>query len=362
MVYALTVYGFSGASSSTAVLAQNEKLIQAAFEALAELGPVPVIIGGDLNLDPEESEVIRAALCSGSYFDALRWSAHQQGLEPADTCITSNNRLDFFLLSREACSAFSCGDLLEHVQFPTHKPVFADFHFGNFRQACLIRHVPAEIPNRKDLADSLILRPLSAEESEHRVSSIQVAQWKAACDSGDTQQLLQIWCTRAETFLLLEAGVPNDMWHRFRGRGRPKQPKLGYVCKPKRSNDSLSGAQFSEAKQLSDLLGKLREVLRQLQTQSSNLQMGPLSVSILRTWSNAQNLYCKLGFGKVPDSPSWENVPVLIDKIELCRKSLVRDSWVGLLLGKKKCAMIGIRVAGKCSNGLKMSLFLRFLF
>lgn len=76
---------------------------------------------------------------------------------------------------------------------------------------------------------------LSAEELERQVLCIQESQWKSACDSSDIQQLLQIWCTRAETYL-----------YRFTGRGSPKQPKLGYVCK--RSNDSLSGAQFAEAK------------------------------------------------------------------------------------------------------------------
>lgn len=77
VIYVMTVYGFSGSSSSNAILAQSEKLLQAVFATLAELGPVPAVIRGDSNFDPEDSEVLRAALCSGSYFDVLRWSAHR---------------------------------------------------------------------------------------------------------------------------------------------------------------------------------------------------------------------------------------------------------------------------------------------
>ena len=86
VIYAMTVYGYTGAGArAPSALANNEALLTAAFEALATLGSVPIIFGGDFNTEVEASDVLRSALGTGQYFDAIRWKSHQLGFEPEGT-------------------------------------------------------------------------------------------------------------------------------------------------------------------------------------------------------------------------------------------------------------------------------------
>lgn len=99
----MVFYGFTGVAISSSE--NNESRTQAAFEAIAELGPVPVIVGGDFNIDPEDSPALWSVLSTGLFFDVLRWQAHASGDEPDGACLVSGNRLDCFVCNREAFAA-----------------------------------------------------------------------------------------------------------------------------------------------------------------------------------------------------------------------------------------------------------------
>lgn len=58
-------------------------------------------------------------------------------------------------------------------------------------------------------------------------------------------------------------------------------------------------------------------MLRQLEAQSSSLQMGALSVSVL--------CHHKLGFGKLPENPSLACVPTCISKVEASLQKVTRQ-------------------------------------
>eukprot|EP00435_Cladocopium_sp_Y103_P024850 s449_g6.t1 len=147
LIYALTIYGFPGASAPGAVRNQNEQLFEAAFLALAALGDVPIVIGGDFNIDVQDSPVIASALGTGHFFDAIRWIAHSQGEEPAPTYERSKNRLDHILLNRPAMAALPTGgNVIYDHGFPTHTPVFVELKLSSFRQKCFLRQQPALIP------------------------------------------------------------------------------------------------------------------------------------------------------------------------------------------------------------------------
>lgn len=101
-------------------------------------GRVPIVIGGDFNIDCELSDNLQSFLGTGQYFDAIRWKAHQQGLEPDGACLNSGNRLDYMILNREAFAAFTDGGTLSDPVSPARKPVFVDLTFDSFKQRCNI--------------------------------------------------------------------------------------------------------------------------------------------------------------------------------------------------------------------------------
>eukprot|EP00973_Karenia_brevis_P066511 9246502-Karenia_brevis.AAC.1 len=70
IVHIMSVYGHSGASVDNLAMQNNEHLLRAVFNVAAELGNVPVIIVGDLNIDPEKSAMVQAALTTGRWVDA----------------------------------------------------------------------------------------------------------------------------------------------------------------------------------------------------------------------------------------------------------------------------------------------------
>lgn len=319
VIYAMTVYGYPGAGAKQhSAFANNEALLTAAFEALATLGSVPIILGGDFNTDVEASDVLRSALGTGQYYDAIRWKSHQLGVEPEGTQKMSGNRLDYMLFNKEAFSAFYDGGTLDDPCFPVHVPVYSDLSLGSFKQQCRIRHVPAQIPCRTDLRGFVNRLSIDKADIQARVTNLHLDAWNSAVQKQDVEILFQIWCERAESCLLLEAGLPIDSWKPYTGRSHPLQPKQGYVCK--RGVDNNSGAGFADAKRFSDLISKLKEILRQLNARPDN-QIACFGTAILRTWCNAQALGSKLKMDTFPDTPS---IPFLQQQISKCEQQLER--------------------------------------
>eukprot|EP00973_Karenia_brevis_P081265 11267179-Karenia_brevis.AAC.1 len=55
VLHVMTVYGHTGSSSNAPSMSQNEDLLNEVLTVAAELGNVPVIVLGDINIDPSES-------------------------------------------------------------------------------------------------------------------------------------------------------------------------------------------------------------------------------------------------------------------------------------------------------------------
>lgn len=197
-IYAMTIYGYTGAGArQPSALANNEALLTAAFEALATLGSVPVLLGGDFNTDIEASDVLRSALGTGQYYDVIRGKSHQLGVEPDGTQKLSGNRLDCMLFNKEAFAAFCDGGILDEPCFPVHVPVYSGISFGCFKQQCRIRHVPAQIPRRQDLCGLVNQLTLTKTEVQSRVNALHLDAWRTAVQTQDVDILFQIWCERA---------------------------------------------------------------------------------------------------------------------------------------------------------------------
>ena len=285
VIYLLVVHGFPNSTCPGPARDSNEELLTAVLETMAQLGPVPAVIAGDLNTDVQDSSVLLSALGTGLLFDAPRWAAHSRGVEPLPTFERTGNRLDHILLNREA---FAClldaGNFAGEHGFPTHTPVFADLRIQDFRQKCLLRQVPRHIVvSKENLVDAQQLR--------QTVEHLQDELWLPAIRAHDPDALFEVWTSRAEAALLHMAGVPKERWPAFKGRASVKRPREGYVNK--RSCSDLSGAQFAQSKMLSSLSSKLKEILRQRANSAGTF--GSAGVALEHTWQNACTLARRLG-------------------------------------------------------------------
>ena len=152
VVHLLTYYGFSGArAGNTTAKRLNEAGLRQALRYAAALGQVPIILGGDLNDNPDTSPTLWAALRAG-WQDAAQLEANKAD-PPTELPHTFDNgtatsRIDLALLNEEATLAFDkCWTAeAEEYQFPQHRPVFVRFCWQNLCQQVQRIKKPQAIP------------------------------------------------------------------------------------------------------------------------------------------------------------------------------------------------------------------------
>lgn len=100
-LHIINVYGYSGSSSSAMLRARTAALLAAAMERAAALGAVPVIILGDLNVNPDVFE-------EEGWYGAAWLQAARDGLAPRPTFLAPNEgtRIDFAWLNASPACAF----------------------------------------------------------------------------------------------------------------------------------------------------------------------------------------------------------------------------------------------------------------
>ena len=60
----MLVYGYIGASRNREAMLKNEELLNAVLRVAAELGNVPILVAGDINIDTQASSALCAALAT----------------------------------------------------------------------------------------------------------------------------------------------------------------------------------------------------------------------------------------------------------------------------------------------------------
>ena len=107
-LHVMSVYGFVGdgrlQSNQT-----NDAFLQEVFLTAAELGAVPVLLLGDLNIVAERSSTLSTAISLGRWVDLAAASATAQGSTPDATCFArlhgQGSRLDYALANEVAVQA-----------------------------------------------------------------------------------------------------------------------------------------------------------------------------------------------------------------------------------------------------------------
>eukprot|EP00660_Eupelagonema_oceanica_P019609 gene19609-biopygen7999 len=185
-LHVFSVYGYADSSMRE----ENEALLHKVFEAAAELGNVPVLITGDVNVPPEESAALRGALQSGRWVDAAATFARAQGEEPPVTTkprpkgrrldpasgqertraefeaayggtrewdaadapaadAAAGNRIDIVFANAEAAEALCGCELHQDCDLPTHKPMTVTLDQAVYRQQIRAVRRPQAFPTER---------------------------------------------------------------------------------------------------------------------------------------------------------------------------------------------------------------------
>ena len=137
VVHVVSLYGHAGAGVIPEKMRANEQLLRDAFQFLAGLGAVPVMLLADLNITPHLSLAVRSAIDIGGWADCAALVAEATATSPPATCYVHagpGSRIDVVLANRISKHALCDAGLVGDTGIPTHLPVAAVFQFAEYEQ------------------------------------------------------------------------------------------------------------------------------------------------------------------------------------------------------------------------------------
>jgi exonuclease III len=142
IIHIFSVYGFTGGYSHSSVADQNELFLKDLLEVTYALGPdAPVLIMGDINVEPESSPVLQQAISNGLIFDL--------GINVGPTFLPAHGqarRLDVVLATKSAASVLRHITSIQHSGLPGHLPVAAHFDLPALGELAPRIRKPAAFP------------------------------------------------------------------------------------------------------------------------------------------------------------------------------------------------------------------------
>eukprot|EP00973_Karenia_brevis_P018720 2566937-Karenia_brevis.AAC.1 len=201
-LHIMSVWGYAGAGQKADKMEANEELLEAILAEAAELGPVPVIICGDFNIDPAKSRCLTHAVATGVWHDLAVAAAFASGSSPQATCFprptSAGTRIDAMICNSLVLPAVRDFKLLDEINVPTHRALHASIDVQVYgkkvSRICLPRAFPVgewpeweESQEEKAALESL----LSCEGS-----------WQSALAARNVEALWEAWCCAAEDYLL----------------------------------------------------------------------------------------------------------------------------------------------------------------
>eukprot|EP00666_Eupelagonemidae_sp_cell4sb_P009056 gene9056-biopygen33916 len=180
----------------------NEALLQDVFEAAAELGDVPCVILGDLNVEIEKSVTLMAATLSGRWSDVAGDWARARSEEPEATCFvrktSRGTRIDHMLMRQHLADVATDVEVLRDTGLPTHRPVRVQLELERYDQEVYRPWMPKIFP-----VEQWNKWPKKAEaEAAKRAVERRRTAFEAAEGKGEVEQLFEAWCSAAEDYLI----------------------------------------------------------------------------------------------------------------------------------------------------------------
>ena len=292
-LHIFSIYGFTGHYSHSNVAELNEALLHDVLDVLAPLGPdVPVLILGDINVDPANSPVLSHAITKGLLTDL----GHNCG--PTFFPTHGNaRRLDVALATKAAASALLSIEALPDTGLPGHLPLALKLDIPSFsEQVPRIRRpaaFPEVIPEQVDLAKSIL--------HKHAVPNL-----------SDPDSVYKYFSSVAEEYLVAAAGVISK---RFCGCG--KIPVA--VLEPRFSPQGLFGAGCENValRRLKRLLRRLEQLQHYFNNNLAN------SLKARRLWECVVPSRCFLSsHSDLFGSSNFPSPELLLSMIEQLQKSV----------------------------------------
>ena len=197
-----SIYGFTGAYSNAQSADFNESFLQDVVDVVHALGPdAPVLICGDINIEPDSSPVLKAALAAGIIFDMC--------LHSGPTFFPSHGRprkLDVILATRSAAVCLQASHTMDNSGIPGHLPVAVVLNFPILSELTLRLRKPASFPNK------IAVQPDLAQE---------ILKKHPKPDALDVNSLYDHFSKVAEKYFMSATNLPQK---KFAGRGLT--PKL----------------------------------------------------------------------------------------------------------------------------------------
>ncbi len=132
----------------------TDRLTKILFGVAATSGPTPTIIAADFNRDPEQSEIIRAAIASGRWIDIAKIYAgserppptyRREGPFPGMDYSDQASRLDAILCNTSAWAAVKDFSYQFELGVPSHVGLKVVFKIPAFGAKALYQKVPKEL-------------------------------------------------------------------------------------------------------------------------------------------------------------------------------------------------------------------------
>eukprot|EP00663_Eupelagonemidae_sp_cell21sb_P002558 gene2558-6142_t len=266
-MHIFSVYGHTTAEKNAEARAKNEALLQDVLEAAAELGSVPVFLVGDINIHPNSSEVLAAAMRDGGWQDLAATTAAMHGESPLPTCFpqrsSEGTRIDVILGNAVAGAAVQQVRLLEDTGIPTHRPLVAQVSLARYVQMVPAIHQPIAFPveNWRDWSGGGGLTERRLREEELAAKVLQAHPPRP--DTASVAEQWQAFCETAEEYLIERSG--DTLQHntsRYRGRGRCREPTKRESAAPRGGTEA--GSHDCTQRSLAKLQRQIEELDRQL--------------------------------------------------------------------------------------------------
>ena len=149
VIHVISVYGYSGAQGRPEIMRKNESLLCNVFKVAAALGNVPVLVMGDINVDPDASPAVQSAARLGGCVDSAKVCAVARGISCDRTCFVRDTslgtRIDAIFCNAAARGALGDCGVLDDCAVPTHRPVACELRLEAYAQEANVLRRPGAI-------------------------------------------------------------------------------------------------------------------------------------------------------------------------------------------------------------------------
>ena len=270
VLHAISFYGDVRSEANT------EELLKLTLREAAALGDVPVLIGGDFNMDTRESACIQLATSQGLWTDC---AVAMNSAEPTCTGGLGLRRIDAVLLNNTAAAAITAESrtqTLSDTGIPTHKPVMVN-HLRLKAYDGKTQHMPK--PRQFDTEH---LRP--DVKLARKILKDSNRDWEKACVAKNTDSMLRIIGNDVEEYFLKKNDISDKERKKYLGRGKAQTPKnRSRAPKQAGTNGALDGWTVNNLRLL-----RILEELRRLTKDQEGPSVTPTTIEHL--WKKAKKI------------------------------------------------------------------------